>query len=362
MFGPCFKTSRRIGTSNCSPKTAITGARGPTQHAGTGRSAVRGPHRPAKLAALQLALEQGYYEQPRGTSLRTWRPDVHRPLDVRRTPPEGGEQAHGERRHVSAVGDVRDRGESAGGRSVGDSPNSTPIDRSSNATRSTVHFSVSDVIPTRRGQPLSAQDEHPTPVLHADCARSFPDGASVRLHGRDDRRSGPKAPRGASIPGYSRSRPTATRTRFPSHTTTTRVRSTSDYRPTARARSSRTSRRRRPRVHTVRRRRVRRLLEHRRHRAAPETDRSRADAVRRAAVNESFLELRIFDEDVAAVDLEIFELEIESIPGGRPATNAVGRTAQYRPSGRQPACSHGLLVIRGEECSRTDSPNRGLSI
>ncbi|WP_126664310.1 pyridoxamine 5'-phosphate oxidase family protein [Haloterrigena salifodinae] len=34
-------------------------------------------------------------------------------------------------------------------------------------------------------------------------------------------------------------------------------------------------------------------------------------------VNESFLELRIFDEDVAAVDLEIYELEIESITGRR---------------------------------------------
>ncbi|SER86962.1 pyridoxamine 5'-phosphate oxidase family protein [Natrinema salaciae] len=37
------------------------------------------------------------------------------------------------------------------------------------------------------------------------------------------------------------------------------------------------------------------------------------------AVNESFLDLRIFDEDVAAVDLEIYELEAESITGRRTA-------------------------------------------
>jgi len=35
-----------------------------------------------------------------------------------------------------------------------------------------------------------------------------------------------------------------------------------------------------------------------------------------AAVNESFLELRIFDEDVAAVDLEIFEPRSSRLPGG----------------------------------------------
>lgn len=37
------------------------------------------------------------------------------------------------------------------------------------------------------------------------------------------------------------------------------------------------------------------------------------------AVNESFLELRIFDEDVEVVDLEIYELEIETITGRRTA-------------------------------------------
>lgn len=35
------------------------------------------------------------------------------------------------------------------------------------------------------------------------------------------------------------------------------------------------------------------------------------------AINESFLELRIFDEDVAAVDLEIYEIEIETVTGRR---------------------------------------------
>lgn len=34
-----------------------------------------------------------------------------------------------------------------------------------------------------------------------------------------------------------------------------------------------------------------------------------------ATVNESFIRLRIFGEDVEAVDLEIYELEIESITG-----------------------------------------------
>ncbi|ELZ24484.1 hypothetical protein C477_00945 [Haloterrigena salina JCM 13891] len=34
-----------------------------------------------------------------------------------------------------------------------------------------------------------------------------------------------------------------------------------------------------------------------------------------AAVNESFLELRIFDEDVEAVEIELYGLEIETITG-----------------------------------------------
>jgi hypothetical protein len=33
------------------------------------------------------------------------------------------------------------------------------------------------------------------------------------------------------------------------------------------------------------------------------------------AVNELFLELRIFDEDVETVDLDLYELEIETIAG-----------------------------------------------
>ena len=35
------------------------------------------------------------------------------------------------------------------------------------------------------------------------------------------------------------------------------------------------------------------------------------------AVNESFLELRVFDEDVEAIDLELYEFEIESAAGRR---------------------------------------------
>ncbi|PCR88968.1 pyridoxamine 5'-phosphate oxidase family protein [Natrinema ejinorense] len=48
------------------------------------------------------------------------------------------------------------------------------------------------------------------------------------------------------------------------------------------------------------------------------TDREQAQ-FDETAVNESFLELRIFDEDVDAVALEIYELEIESITGRRTA-------------------------------------------
>jgi len=85
----------------------------------------------------------------------------------------------------------------------------------------------------------------------------------------------------ASIPGYSRSRPTATRTRF----RRTPLRRGFALRPTIDRRLEHEAlvpRGDGDRVfHAVRRRRVRRLLEHRRHRAAPETDRSRADAVRR---------------------------------------------------------------------------------
>ncbi|MDQ2052097.1 pyridoxamine 5'-phosphate oxidase family protein [Natronolimnohabitans sp. A-GB9] len=33
------------------------------------------------------------------------------------------------------------------------------------------------------------------------------------------------------------------------------------------------------------------------------------------AVNESFLQLRVFDEDIEAIDLEIYELEIETLTG-----------------------------------------------
>ena len=35
------------------------------------------------------------------------------------------------------------------------------------------------------------------------------------------------------------------------------------------------------------------------------------------AVNESFLELRVFDEDVEAIDIELYEFEIESAAGRR---------------------------------------------
>ncbi len=42
---------------------------------------------------------------------------------------------------------------------------------------------------------------------------------------------------------------------------------------------------------------------------------SEREAFDAAAVNESFLELRVFDEDIEAIDLEIYELEIETIAG-----------------------------------------------
>ncbi len=46
-------------------------------------------------------------------------------------------------------------------------------------------------------------------------------------------------------------------------------------------------------------------------------DEAEQAAFDKTTVNESFLDLRVFDEDVEAIDLELYELEIESVTGRR---------------------------------------------
>jgi len=199
------------------------------------------------------------------------------------------------------------------------------------------------VIPTRRVSRCRRAGRTPYPVLHADCARSFPHGARrVRLHGRDDRRSGPRAPRARryrdtralAADGDAYAIPVAHHYDAGS----LYVRLSTDGSSTKLSYLEETETACFTLYDVDESGDSWSIVVTGPLRKLTGRERTQFDE---AAVNESFLELRIFDEDVAAVDLGSSNSRSSRLPGGRPATNAVGRTAQYRPSGRQPACSHG---------------------